>query len=68
MRKSSNKTNSSRKSTKSKNNTTNTSLDNMKYEIANEFGVTLGGKASSEANGKVGGEMTKRLVSRGRNK
>ncbi|MBR1386079.1 MAG: alpha/beta-type small acid-soluble spore protein [Bacilli bacterium] len=68
MRKSSNKTNSSRKSTRSKNNATNTSLDNMKYEIANEFGVTLGGKASSEANGKVGGEMTKRLVSRGRNK
>lgn len=68
MRKSSNKTNSSKKSTRSKNNTANTSLDNMKYEIANEFGVTLGGKASSEANGKVGGEMTKRLVSRGRNK
>jgi len=38
------------------------SIDQMKYEIANEFGVKLGANASSRDNGKVGGEMTKRLV------
>ena len=37
-------------------------LDQMKYEIASEFGVQLGGEASSRANGSVGGEITKRLV------
>ncbi|MGL4819673.1 MAG: small, acid-soluble spore protein, alpha/beta type [Bacilli bacterium] len=37
-------------------------LDQMKYEIANEFGVTLGPDASARANGSVGGEITKRLV------
>ena len=37
-------------------------LDQMKYEIAQEFGVQLGGEASSRANGSVGGETTKRLV------
>ena len=37
-------------------------LDQMKYEIAQEFGVQLGGEASSRANGSVGGEITKRLV------
>lgn len=37
-------------------------LDQMKYEIAQEFGVQLGAEASSRANGSVGGEMTKRLV------
>jgi hypothetical protein len=35
----------------------------MKYEIANEFGVELGPDASARANGSVGGEITKRLVS-----
>ena len=44
------------------------SVDNMKYEIANEFGVKLGASASSRENGLVGGEMTKRLVQRGLNK
>ena len=34
----------------------------MKYEIAQEFGVQLGGEASSRSNGSVGGEITKRLV------
>lgn len=43
-------------------------VDNMKYEIANEFGVKLGASASSRDNGLVGGEMTKRLVARGKNK
>ncbi|ETT88802.1 alpha/beta-type small acid-soluble spore protein [Viridibacillus sp. FSL R5-0477] len=37
-------------------------IDQMKYEIAQEFGVQLGGEASSRANGSVGGEITKRLV------
>lgn len=38
-------------------------LDQMKYEIASEFGVQLGGDTTSRANGSVGGEITKRLVS-----
>lgn len=42
-------------------------IDKMKYEIANEFGVNLGPDASSRANGRVGGEMTKRLVENGMN-
>jgi hypothetical protein len=37
-------------------------IDQMKYEIASEFGVQLGPDASSRANGSVGGEITKRLV------
>ncbi|CAM3152487.1 alpha/beta-type small acid-soluble spore protein [Filibacter tadaridae] len=37
-------------------------LDQMKYEIAQDFGVQLGPDASSRANGSVGGEITKRLV------
>ena len=37
-------------------------LDQMKYEIAQEFGVSLGADATSRANGSVGGEITKRLV------
>lgn len=40
-------------------------IDSMKYEIAREFGVTLGPDTSSRANGSVGGEITKRLVERG---
>lgn len=42
-------------------------IDQMKYEIANEFGVNLGPDASSRANGSVGGEITKRLVQMGQN-
>ena len=38
-------------------------LDQMKYEIAQEFGVQVGPDATSRANGSVGGEITKRLVS-----
>lgn len=38
-------------------------LEQMKYEIAQEFGVQLGAETSSRANGSVGGEITKRLVS-----
>ena len=40
-------------------------LDNMKYEIAREFGVNLGPDTSSRLNGSVGGEMTRRLVNLG---
>jgi small acid-soluble spore protein B (major beta-type SASP) len=38
-------------------------MDQMKYEIASEFGVQLGADQTSRANGSVGGEITKRLVS-----
>lgn len=44
------------------------SIDKMKYEIANEFGVNLGANASSRENGLVGGEMTKRLIENGMTK
>ncbi|MTT32514.1 small, acid-soluble spore protein, alpha/beta type [Terrilactibacillus sp. BCM23-1] len=37
-------------------------LDQMKNEIAQEFGVKLGADTTSRANGSVGGEITKRLV------
>jgi hypothetical protein len=37
-------------------------LDQMKFEIASEFGVNLGADTTSRANGSVGGEITKRLV------
>lgn len=42
-------------------------IDRMKYEIANEFGVSLGADATSRANGSVGGEITRRLVQNGLN-
>ena len=38
-------------------------IEQMKYEIAQEFGVQLGPDTTSRANGSVGGEITKRLVS-----
>ncbi len=37
-------------------------LNQMKAEIASEFGVNLGPDTTSRANGSVGGEITKRLV------
>ncbi|HEY4602269.1 MAG TPA: alpha/beta-type small acid-soluble spore protein [Cerasibacillus sp.] len=37
-------------------------LQQMKTEIAQEFGVQLGPDTTSRANGSVGGEITKRLV------
>lgn len=37
-------------------------LDQVKYEIAQEFGVTLSGDTVARGNGSVGGEITKRLV------
>ena len=42
-------------------------IEQMKYEIANEFGVNLGPDATSRANGSVGGEITRRLVQNGLN-
>ena len=42
-------------------------IERMKYEIANEFGVNLGPDATARANGSVGGEITKRLVSMAQN-
>ncbi|GAA0490599.1 alpha/beta-type small acid-soluble spore protein [Virgibacillus sp. MSP4-1] len=37
-------------------------INQMKTEIASEFGVNLGADTTSRANGSVGGEITKRLV------
>lgn len=37
-------------------------IEQMKYVIARELGVTLGPDTSARANGSVGGEITKRLV------
>lgn len=41
-------------------------LDNMKYEIARELGVTLEPDTTSRMNGSVGGYMTKKLVELGK--
>ncbi len=41
-------------------------IENLKYEIAREFGITLGADTTSRLNGTVGGEMTKRLVELGK--
>lgn len=57
-----NKTNS--KTTKQKN---MSNVEQMKYEIANEFGVNLGADATSRENGQVGGEITRRLVKMAKN-
>ena len=40
----------------------NQALDQMKYEIAQEFCVNLGPDTTARQNGSVGGEITKRLV------
>lgn len=37
-------------------------IDQLKFEIAREFGVNLGADTTARANGSVGGEITKRLV------
>lgn len=37
-------------------------IDQMKNEIASEFGVQLGADQTARANGAVGGEITKRLI------
>jgi hypothetical protein len=41
----------------------NSIINEIKYEIANEFGVyDFGAYATARGNGSVGGEITKRLV------
>jgi small acid-soluble spore protein B (major beta-type SASP) len=37
-------------------------INQMKNEIASEFGVQLGPDATARQNGSVGGEITRRLV------
>ncbi|SDW10974.1 small acid-soluble spore protein A (major alpha-type SASP) [Marininema mesophilum] len=37
-------------------------INQMKTEIASEFGVQLGPDQPARANGSVGGEITRRLV------
>lgn len=37
-------------------------LQQVKYEIAQEFGVHLSGETTARGNGSVGGEITKRLI------
>ncbi len=37
-------------------------LDQMKYEIAEELGIEIHGDMTSRNAGKLGGEITKRLV------
>ncbi|WP_070121330.1 alpha/beta-type small acid-soluble spore protein [Bacillus marinisedimentorum] len=37
-------------------------VDQMKQEIAAEFGVELGADTTARANGSVGGEMVKRMI------
>ena len=43
-----------------------TALENMKYEVANSLGVNMkqgyNGDLSSKDNGRVGGEMVRRMV------
>ena len=41
-------------------------VENLKYEIASELGITLGADTSSRLNGTVGGEITKRLIELGK--
>ena len=41
-------------------------IEKLKYEIAEELGITLGADTSSRLNGTVGGYMTKRLVELGK--
>lgn len=37
-------------------------LEQMKYEIAQEFGLNIGADATARENGAIGGEMVKRMV------
>lgn len=41
-------------------------VENLKYEIAQELGITLGADTTSRLNGTVGGYMTKKLVELGK--
>ena len=42
------------------------SIENLKYEIANELGIKLVADTNSRLNGTVGGYMTKKLVELGK--
>lgn len=37
-------------------------MEQMKYEIAQEFGIQPGANATARDNGRIGGEMTKRMI------
>lgn len=41
-------------------------IENLKYEISRELGITLGADTTSRLNGTVGGYMTKKLVELGK--
>jgi small acid-soluble spore protein A (major alpha-type SASP) len=41
-------------------------IQQLKEEIANELGIELGAEQTARMNGKVGAEMTKRLVELGK--
>ena len=56
------------KPSKLKSNQNQDQLESMKAEIANEFGVNLGANATSRQNGKVGGEITRRLIAKSQGK
>ena len=58
----------SKKSNANKKASNKQTMNQMKYEIASEFGISLGADSSSKANGTVGGEITKRLVKMGESK
>lgn len=54
---------------KDNSNKNNVTMNSMKEEIAREFGVNLKSEnITAKEAGKVGGEMTKRLVEEGKNK
>jgi hypothetical protein len=38
------------------------SLEQMKWEIAQEFGIEIGADQTARMNGSVGGEMVKRMI------
>ena len=40
-------------------------INQLKEEIAQEFGIKLGADTSARDNGRIGGEMTKRLIALG---
>ena len=42
--------------------TNNMMIQQLKNEIAQEFGIELGPDTSARDNGRIGGELTKRLV------
>ncbi|WP_299831391.1 alpha/beta-type small acid-soluble spore protein [uncultured Metabacillus sp.] len=41
-------------------------LEQMKMEIAEEMGIVLGADTTSRENGRVGGELTRRLIQMGK--